>query len=307
MRPMGTVSLFFFLFLHHFALSSSTTYFSSNVSICGNLTIKYPFQLQSQNHQDQNPGYNNCFSLSLWCTDQGNALLNIPFSGDFLVLEINYSTKELKLQRPSNCLPRKLLYSLLSSSPISSSHQNYTFFLLSGFRGDIRLSWDVHLDKYRDSNVTKSGETTHPNVPRTDRTSRQEAILIIFVGVSLILPSLLCLICVTCRIFLELSHHRHVTAAAAAAAMARLAPMPMIVIAGLDDSTIQSYPKVVFGESRRLPGINAITCSICLAEYSAGEALRCIPECEHCFHAECVDKWLKMNSTCPVCRNSLHS
>ncbi|OIT07422.1 PREDICTED: putative RING-H2 finger protein ATL21A [Nicotiana attenuata] len=303
---MGTLSLFFFLFLHHFALSSSTTYFSSNISICGNLTIRYPFQLQSQKHQDQNPGYNNCFFLR--CTDQGNALLNIPYSGDFLVLEINYSTKEIKLQHPSNCLPRKLLHFHLPSSPISaSSSQNYTFFLLSDFHGDLRLSWDVHLDKYRDSNMTTSGETTHLNVPRTDKTSRQEAILIIFVGVSLILPSLLCLICVTCRIFLELRHHRQVTAAAAAAAMARLAPMPMNVIAGLDESTVQSYPKVVFGESRHLPGINAITCSICLAEYSAGETLRCIPECEHCFHAECVDKWLKMNSTCPVCRNSLHS
>ncbi|KAJ8529283.1 hypothetical protein K7X08_036118 [Anisodus acutangulus] len=216
-------------------------------------------------------------------------------SRDFLGQEINYSTKELKLQNPSNFLPRKLLH----SSPLP---RTYTFSLLSDFHGDIRLSWDVHAENYADSNRTSTS-----NVPRTGRTSRKEIILIFFVGVSLILPSLLCLICVSCRIFLELSHRRQVTAAAAAASIASLAPMPMIVIEGLDESTIQSYPKVVLGESRRISGINVMTCAICLGEYGAGETLRCIPECEHCFHIECVDKWLKMNSTCPICRNSLHS
>ncbi|XP_060218425.1 RING-H2 finger protein ATL22-like [Lycium barbarum] len=292
---MGILSLFFFLVLHNHSVLSTTQNFSLNISICGNLTIQDPFQLQSQNTQ-QNPNYN---SFSLRCTDQGNILLNHPFSGGFLVQEINYSTRELKLQIPSDCLPRKLLHLNHFSSPFSaSSSKNYTFSLLSDFHGDLRLSWDVHLDR----------ETSNPNVPRKDRTSRKEIILIFFVGVSLILPSLLCLVCVSCRIFLELSHRRQVAAAAAAeAATARLATVPMIVIEGLDESTIQSYPKVVLGESRRIPGLNVMTCAICLGEYSAGETVRCIPECEHCFHVECVDKWLKMNSTCPVCRNSLHS
>ncbi|MCD7471259.1 hypothetical protein HAX54_011593 [Datura stramonium] len=303
MRPMNILSLFFFLFLHHCFLSN-TQNFSSNISICGNLTIQYPFQLQSQNTQ-QNPNY---ISFSLSCTDQGNTLLNIPFSGDFLVQEINYTTKELKLQNPSNCLPRKLLHlNLFSSPPFSSSSQNYTFSLLSDFRGDLRLSWDVHLDKFGDSNMTNR-ETSTADTPRTGRTSRKEIILIFFVGAALILPSVLCLICVSCRIYLELSHRRQVAAATAAeASIASLVPVPMIVIEGLDESTIQSYRKVVLGESRRIPGINVMICAICLGEYSAGETLRCIPECEHCFHVECVDKWLKMNSTCPVCRNSLHS
>ncbi|KAH0726573.1 hypothetical protein KY284_002438 [Solanum tuberosum] len=139
----------------------------------------------------------------------------------------------------------------------------------------------------------------------TGGTSRKEIMLIIFVGVSLILPSILCLICVSCRVFLELNHRRQV--AAATASLPSLAPMPMIVIEGLDESTIQSYPKVVLGESQRISGINVMICAICLGEYIAGETLRCIPECEHCFHVECVDKWLKINSSCPVCRNSLHS
>lgn len=114
MRPMGIMSLFFFLFSHH-CFVSNTQNFSSNISICGNLTIQYPFKLQSQNTQ-QNPNYNN---FSLTCTDQGNTLLTIPFSGDFLVQEINYSTKEIKLQNPSNFLPRKLLHLNLFSSPFA--------------------------------------------------------------------------------------------------------------------------------------------------------------------------------------------
>ncbi|KAF3664158.1 putative RING-H2 finger protein ATL21A-like [Capsicum annuum] len=293
MRPMSILSLFFFLFLHHSFLSN-TQKFSSNISICGNLTIQYPFQLQYENTQ-QNPNY-----FPLTCTDQGNTLLNIPFSGDFLVKEINYSSKELKLQNPSNFLPRKLLYlNLFSSSPFSASS--------SHLHGDLRLSWDVHLGKHGESNRA-SRENSNSNAPRTGSTSRKEIILIFFVGASLILPSVLCLICVSCRVFLELSHRRRIAAATAAAvATARFAPMPMIVIEGLDESTIQSYPKVVLGESRRISGINVMICAICLGEYSAGETLRCVPECEHCFHAECIDKWLKMNGTCPVCRNSLCS
>ncbi|XP_004306676.1 PREDICTED: putative RING-H2 finger protein ATL21A [Fragaria vesca subsp. vesca] len=77
-----------------------------------------------------------------------------------------------------------------------------------------------------------------------------------------------------------------------------------IVIHGLDQTTIESYQKLVLGESRRLPGPNDTTCAICLSEYLIKDTVRCIPECKHCFHAECVDEWLKLNSTCPVCRNN---
>ncbi|TXG63025.1 hypothetical protein EZV62_010019 [Acer yangbiense] len=82
-------------------------------------------------------------------------------------------------------------------------------------------------------------------------------------------------------------------------------PQPTIVVVmGLDESTIESYQKVVLGESKRLPGPNCSTCSICLSEYCSKETIRCIPECKHCFHADCIDEWLRMNSSCPLCRNS---
>ncbi|MCL7045824.1 hypothetical protein MKW94_013068, partial [Papaver nudicaule] len=42
-------------------------------------------------------------------------------------------------------------------------------------------------------------------------------------------------------------------------------------------------------------------CSICLAEYADNEELRELP-CAHFFHVDCVDKWLKKNGSCPLCK-----
>ncbi|KAF7147489.1 hypothetical protein RHSIM_Rhsim03G0207000 [Rhododendron simsii] len=82
-----------------------------------------------------------------------------------------------------------------------------------------------------------------------------------------------------------------------------VAPQPTLVT-GLDGPTINSFPQVVLGESRRLPKPDDSTCPICLSEYRPRETLRSIPECRHCFHADCIDEWLRLNATCPVCRNS---
>ncbi|XP_031278815.1 putative RING-H2 finger protein ATL69 [Pistacia vera] len=81
----------------------------------------------------------------------------------------------------------------------------------------------------------------------------------------------------------------------------------VVILTGLDEPTIESYPKTLLGESGRLPKPNDNTCPICLSEYQPKESLRTIPECEHYFHADCIDEWLKMNATCPLCRNSPES
>jgi hypothetical protein len=44
----------------------------------------------------------------------------------------------------------------------------------------------------------------------------------------------------------------------------------------------------------------ATTCSICLCEYEDLDELRHLP-CDHYFHQECVDEWLKLKRTCPLC------
>ncbi|KAF9121988.1 hypothetical protein BGW39_010123 [Mortierella sp. 14UC] len=42
------------------------------------------------------------------------------------------------------------------------------------------------------------------------------------------------------------------------------------------------------------------SCSICLCEYEDLDELRHLP-CNHYFHQECVDEWLKLKRTCPLC------
>jgi len=85
-----------------------------------------------------------------------------------------------------------------------------------------------------------------------------------------------------------------------------VAPLPQTqpVPSGLDRSTIESYPKVVLGESRRLPKPDDQSCPICLGEYLPKEALRTLAQCAHSFHADCIDEWLIKNASCPVCRSS---
>ncbi|CAN8291109.1 unnamed protein product [Cochlearia groenlandica] len=79
----------------------------------------------------------------------------------------------------------------------------------------------------------------------------------------------------------------------------------VVMTRGLDQSTIESYKKVELGESRRLPGTNnGMVCPICLSEYVTKDIVRCIPECDHCFHVDCIDVWLKIHGSCPICRNT---
>uniref|UniRef100_A0A061RFX1 E3 ubiquitin-protein ligase SDIR1 n=1 Tax=Tetraselmis sp. GSL018 TaxID=582737 RepID=A0A061RFX1_9CHLO len=43
-------------------------------------------------------------------------------------------------------------------------------------------------------------------------------------------------------------------------------------------------------------------CNICLCDYDEGDVVRTLP-CLHWFHADCVDRWLRSNGTCPICKN----
>ncbi|KAF7707548.1 E3 ubiquitin-protein ligase RLIM [Silurus meridionalis] len=42
-------------------------------------------------------------------------------------------------------------------------------------------------------------------------------------------------------------------------------------------------------------------CQICFSDYKKGEKLRMLP-CFHDYHVKCIDRWLKENATCPICR-----
>lgn len=46
-------------------------------------------------------------------------------------------------------------------------------------------------------------------------------------------------------------------------------------------------------------------CCICLEEYETGDRCQVFPVCNHVYHSNCIDNWLKKNSTCPICRNCI--
>ncbi|XP_059651328.1 RING-H2 finger protein ATL68-like [Cornus florida] len=74
-------------------------------------------------------------------------------------------------------------------------------------------------------------------------------------------------------------------------------------VVGLDQTVINSYPKYPFSKDCGGGGNDSV-CPICLCEYKDAEMLRIMPECRHYFHLTCIDAWLKLNASCPVCRNS---
>ncbi|XP_037041351.1 RING finger protein 44 isoform X3 [Bradysia coprophila] len=45
------------------------------------------------------------------------------------------------------------------------------------------------------------------------------------------------------------------------------------------------------------------SCVVCMCDFEARQTLRVLP-CSHEFHARCVDKWLRSNRTCPICRGN---
>ncbi|KAJ8560399.1 hypothetical protein K7X08_022259 [Anisodus acutangulus] len=57
-------------------------------------------------------------------------------------------------------------------------------------------------------------------------------------------------------------------------------------------------------KDERSLSIDDAECSICLSTYDDGDELRELP-CGHLFHCACIDKWLYMSATCPLCKRSI--
>ncbi|CAI8613217.1 unnamed protein product [Vicia faba] len=80
-------------------------------------------------------------------------------------------------------------------------------------------------------------------------------------------------------------------------------------VIGLSRSVINSYHTFPFNKNH-IATINKDSdydtiCSICISDYKEQEILKMMPQCRHYFHRNCVDTWLKVNASCPICRNSL--
>ncbi|KAK7278585.1 hypothetical protein RJT34_23617 [Clitoria ternatea] len=70
-------------------------------------------------------------------------------------------------------------------------------------------------------------------------------------------------------------------------------------------SIINTYPMLLYSQAKlHKNDSTSRSCSICLADYKDSEWLRLLPDCGHFFHKECIDMWLRLNLSCPMCRNS---
>ncbi|CAA7026812.1 unnamed protein product [Microthlaspi erraticum] len=83
----------------------------------------------------------------------------------------------------------------------------------------------------------------------------------------------------------------------------------VVEVVGLNEEVIKSFPKLPYEEARvsySLQKESSATscCSICLADYKKTDMIRVLPDCNHLFHDQCVDPWLRLHPTCPVCRTS---
>jgi len=76
----------------------------------------------------------------------------------------------------------------------------------------------------------------------------------------------------------------------------RLEPVPR----GLQ--SVDHIPTLVY-EGQELPS-SQTTCAVCMADFEMSEDLRALG-CTHHFHKECIDKWLSVAPSCPVCKGEV--
>lgn len=67
---------------------------------------------------------------------------------------------------------------------------------------------------------------------------------------------------------------------------------------GLDKKEIAKIPARAW-----LKGLTKTdNCTICMSDYTKGEQFKLLRGCGHEFHATCLDEWLKVEKTCPICK-----
>ncbi|CAN6327910.1 unnamed protein product [Urochloa humidicola] len=139
-----------------------------------------------------------------------------------------------------------------------------------------------------------------------------------------LLVGLLCavVLCVALCLYFRWRCHRHAhdPEAATSSSSSSAATMPP----GLDADAIRGLPVTLYrppasppppaGVQGKVGGDDggeaeaeadehaAALCSICISALVAGEKVKVLPPCGHCFHPDCVDAWLRSHASCPLCR-----
>ncbi|CAN6457594.1 unnamed protein product [Victoria cruziana] len=77
---------------------------------------------------------------------------------------------------------------------------------------------------------------------------------------------------------------------------------------GMSSDSITKLPEFVVGRKRSAgagAGGDQAPCCICLQELREGDSARRLPKCRHRFHVGCIDRWLTIDGSCPVCRQDV--
>jgi hypothetical protein len=76
---------------------------------------------------------------------------------------------------------------------------------------------------------------------------------------------------------------------------------------GADPAVISSLPvSVVIRDVPEDDNHDYNKCSICLEQFQKGDKRKTLP-CLHGFHNDCIDKWLRGNASCPICKHAVSS
>ncbi|KAG0004820.1 hypothetical protein BGZ65_012619 [Modicella reniformis] len=72
----------------------------------------------------------------------------------------------------------------------------------------------------------------------------------------------------------------------------------------IQEDTITAMEQQPDPDEKALANRISTSCPICLCDYEDLEELRHLP-CDHYFHKDCVDEWLKLKRTCPLCKHDV--
>lgn len=73
---------------------------------------------------------------------------------------------------------------------------------------------------------------------------------------------------------------------------------------GAQEEDIHSLPTSKIQNAEGELPENARNCAVCLEDFKQGHVRKVLP-CLHGFHQECIDKWLRSNGSCPICKHKL--
>mmetsp|Transcript_19492 Transcript_19492/g.22144 ORF Transcript_19492/g.22144 Transcript_19492/m.22144 type:complete len:444 (-) Transcript_19492:562-1893(-) len=73
---------------------------------------------------------------------------------------------------------------------------------------------------------------------------------------------------------------------------------------GLENQEIAKIPTMVCRNDKKDKDGKIIKCTICQYDLNRGSVVRTLP-CAHLYHRDCVDEWLKIEKTCPVCMREI--